>query len=87
MGEAWTMLDAVRGSKSATLIVIRLLVGHSHISTFLYKRKWETNKWIICHWCGDDVTRNHLIWSCSVLPEERLVFLREVGSDRVGDFE
>ena len=74
-GEAWTMLDAARGSRSTTLIVARFLVGHCHIGTFCIP--WDLDECVVCPWCGDAFTHDHFIWLCRGMSQEKRVLLRE----------
>lgn len=72
LGEAWTTLHAARGNRSVTLIAARLLVGFFYICACLVP--WDPDEWVVGPWCGDDFTWNHLIWTYSGIPKERLVF-------------
>lgn len=38
VGDAWTTLDAARGSGWTTLIVAQFLVGHCHMFVFLHRK-------------------------------------------------
>ena len=82
---AWTTLDAAEVSRSATLIAAWFLVGHCHIGAFY--AAWDPDQWVVFPWCGDDLTHDHFIWSCSGLSQRRLPLLRGVGPDRIGGLE
>ena len=64
-------------------VAARVLVGHCHFGEF--SLPWYTEEWVECPWCGEEFSRDHMIWECSGLTEERSVLLRGVGSEHFGD--
>ena len=52
----------------------RFAMGHCHVGDFAVS--WHMEEWVICPWCGDHFTREHIIWKCRGLSVERRVILR-----------
>ena len=85
VGGAWMTRDTQRGSRVDPLMAARYLTGHCHIGAF--DLSWYTEEWVACPWCGDEFSRDHMLWECRGLTEERHVLLRGIGSDRRGNLE
>ena len=45
----------------------------------------DNDVWTACPWCGDDLSRDHMIWNCRGLSRKRQDLLRGIGTDRFGD--
>ena len=61
------------GNRLDLLVTARFIIGHCHVGAFALP--WHTEEWVMCPWCGDDFTREHLLWECRGLSQERRVFL------------
>ena len=70
--------DASRGSRLDLLETARFITGHCHVGEFTVP--WHVDEWAICPWCGDDFTREHILWECWGLSHERRAFLGEAES-------
>ena len=79
VGQAWMPRDASRGSRLDLLETARFITGHCHVGAFAVP--WHVDEWAICPWCGDDFTREHILWECRGLSHERRAFLGEVESE------
>ena len=79
VGEAWTTRDAESGSRIDLLWTARFLTGNCHVGAFALP--WSADEWVECPWCGDVFTRDHLLWECRGLFEERQRLLLRVDSD------
>ena len=78
VGVAWTPMDIGGGNRLDLLETTRFITGHCHVGAFALP--WHTEEWVMCPWCGDDFTREHLLWECRGLSQERRVFLRGIES-------
>ena len=83
VGEVWTTLDVVQGQRADLLWAARFLIGHCHVGAFALP--WHDDEWVACPWCGDDFTRDHMIWECRGLSHERRSLLRGIGEEKHGD--
>ena len=79
VGQAWTPRDTSTGSRLDLLERARFITGHCHVGAFAVP--WHVDEWAICPWCGDDFTREHILWECRGLSHERRAFLGEVDSE------
>ena len=77
--QAWLPRDASRGSRFDLLETARFITGHCHVGAFAVP--WHADEWAICPWCGDDFTREHILWKCRGLSHERRALLGEVESE------
>ena len=78
VGQTWMPRDASRGSRLDLLETARFITGHCHVGAFTVP--WHIDEWAICPWCGDDFTREHILWECRALSHERRAFLGEAES-------
>ena len=82
--DAWRPEDAERGGRLDITHAARFLTGHYHLGRFRAPR--DPDAWVPCPVCGDDFSREHLIWECRGLTQERAQLLGGVGAARVGDW-
>ena len=78
VGKAWRPMDTGERNRLDLLETARFITGHCHVGAFALP--WHTEEWVMCPWCGDDFTREHLLWECRGLSQERRVFLRGIES-------
>ena len=62
----------------------RFLTAHCHLGSFSVP--WDPTEWTPCPLCGEDFTREHLVWECRGVTQERERLLGGVGAARVGDW-
>ena len=84
VGDAWRPEDAERGGRLDITYAARFLTGHCHLGAFSVPR--DPDAWEPCPVCGDDFSREHLVWDCRGLTQERERLLGGVGAERVGDW-
>ena len=84
VGDAWRPEDAERGGRLDITYAARFLTGHCHLGPFSVPR--DPDAWEPCPVCGDDFSREHLVWECRGLTQERERLLGGVGAARVGDW-
>ena len=69
------------GSTSPTR---RALTAHCHLDSF--RVPWDPAEWAPCPLCGEDFTREHLVWECRGVTQQRACLLGDVSAARVGDW-
>ena len=84
VGCAWRPEDAALGGRLDTTYAARFLTAHCHLGTFSVP--WGPDEWALCPLCREDFTREHLVWECRGLTQERERLLGAVGAARVGDW-
>ena len=84
VGDAWRPEDADRGGRLDITFAARFLTAHCHLGTFSVPH--APDDWAPCPVCGDDFSREHLVWDCRGLTQERERLLGDVGAERVGDW-
>ena len=82
--DAWRPEDADRGGRLDITFAARFLTAHCHLGTFSVPH--APDDWAPCPVCGDDFSREHLVWDCRGLTQERERLLGDVGAERVGDW-
>ena len=84
VGDAWRPEDAERGGRLDITHAARFLTGHYHLGSFSASR--DPDDWAPCPVCGEAYSREHLVWECRGLTQERERLLGDVGAERVGDW-
>ena len=84
VGCAWRPADAELGGRLDTTYAARFLTGHCHLGTFSVP--WDPSEWALCPLCGEDFSREHIVWECRGLLLERTRLLGSAGVERVGDW-
>ena len=84
VGCAWRLSDAKLGGRLDTTCAARFLTGHCYLGTFSVP--WDPSEWALCPLCGEDFSREHIVWECRGLLLERTRLLGSAGVARVGDW-
>ena len=84
VGCVWRPEDAELGGRLDITYAARFLTGHCHLGSFSVP--WDPTEWAPCPLCGEDFTREHLVWYCRGVTQERERLLGVVGAARVGDW-
>ena len=82
--DEWRPEDAEYGERLDITCAACFLMAHCHLETFSVPR--DLDAWEPCPVCGDDFSREHLVWDCRGLTQERERLLGGVGAERVGDW-
>ena len=73
VGMEWQPWDIDQVPRRGVTLVARFLTGHSHIGGFSKPcYPWER---ISCPLCGGDFSREHLLWNCTLVSQQREEFL------------
>ena len=84
VGCAWRPEDAELGGRLYITYAARFLTAHCHLGSFSVP--WDPAEWAPCPLCGEDFTREHLVWECRGVTQQRACLLGDVGAARVGDW-
>lgn len=73
VGEVWTSLNADRGSTFDLFATARFITGCCHLGAFALP--WNIDECVVCTWCGNNFTWDHVSLECTGLCHEISVFL------------
>ena len=73
VGMEWQPWDIDQVPRRGVTLVARFLTGHCHLGVFSIP--WDPLERISCPLCGGDFSREHLLWNCTTVSEQREEFL------------
>ena len=72
------------GGRLDVTYAARFLTAHCHLGRFGVP--WDGAVWVACPLCGDDFSREHIVWECRAVSQERGRLLGDVGAERFGEW-